>query len=193
MILENLNDKKILLASKSPRRQELLKGLGISFEIVVVNCDETYPNHLKNEKITDFISETKAKSYSELKKNEILITADTLVALGDQILGKPKDEAHAFEMIKSLSQNTHQVYTSVSIKSTDQLITISDKTEVSFDFISDDEIYYYIENYKPMDKAGAYGIQDWLGFAKVSKINGCYYNVMGLPLNKLYHTLKDKF
>lgn len=193
MILENLNDKKILLASKSPRRQELLKGLGISFEIVVVNCDETYPNHLKNEKITDFISETKAKSYSELKKNEILITADTLVALGEQILGKPKDEAHAFEMIKSLSQNTHQVYTSVSIKSTDQLITISDKTEVSFDFISDDEIYYYIENYKPMDKAGAYGIQDWLGFAKVSKINGCYYNVMGLPLNKLYHTLKDKF
>lgn len=193
MILENLNDKKILLASKSPRRQELLKGLGISFEIVVVNCDETYPNHLKNEKITDFISETKAKSYSELKKNEILITADTLVALGDKILGKPKDEAHAFEMIKSLSQNTHQVYTSVSIKSTDQLITISDKTEVSFDFISDDEIYYYIENYKPMDKAGAYGIQDWLGFAKVSKINGCYYNVMGLPLNKLYHTLKDKF
>lgn len=193
MILENLNDKKILLASKSPRRQELLKGLGISFEIVVVNCDETYPNHLKNEKITDFISETKAKSYSELKKNEILITADTLVALGEQILGKPKDEAHAFEMIKSLSQNTHQVYTSVSIKSTDQLITISDKTEVSFDFISDDEINYYIENYKPMDKAGAYGIQDWLGFAKVSKINGCYYNVMGLPLNKLYHTLKDKF
>lgn len=193
MILENLNDKKILLASKSPRRQELLKGLGISFEIVVVNCDETYPNHLKNEKITDFISETKAKSYSELKKNEILITADTLVALGEQILGKPKDEAHAFEMIKSLSQNTHQVYTSVSIKSTDQLITISDKTEVSFDFISDDEIYYYIENYKPMDKAGAYGIQDWLGFAKVSKINGCYYNVMGLPLNKLYHTLKNEF
>lgn len=193
MILENLNDKKILLASKSPRRQKLLKGLGISFEIVVVNCDETYPNHLKNEKITDFISETKAKSYSELKKNEILITADTLVALGEQILGKPKDEAHAFEMIKSLSQNTHQVYTSVSIKSTDQLITISDKTEVSFDFISDDEINYYIENYKPMDKAGAYGIQEWLGFAKVSKINGCYYNVMGLPLNKLYHTLKDKF
>lgn len=193
MILENLNDKKILLASKSPRRQELLKGLGISFEIVVVNCDETYPNHLKNEKITDFISETKAKSYSELKKNEILITADTLVVLDDQIMGKPKNEAHAFEMIKSLSQNTHQVYTSVSIKSIDQLITISDKTEVSFDFISDDEIYYYIENYQPMDKAGAYGIQDWLGFAKVSKINGCYYNVMGLPLNKLYHTLKDKF
>lgn len=190
MILENLKDKKILLASKSPRRQELLKALGISFEIVVVNCDETYPNHLKNEKITDFISETKAKAYSELKKNEILITADTLVVLDDQILGKPKNEAHAFEMIKSLSQNTHQVYTSVSIKSIDQLITISDKTEVSFDFISDDEINYYIENYKPMDKAGAYGIQEWLGFAKVSKINGCYYNVMGLPLNKLYHTLK---
>lgn len=190
MILENLKDKKILLASKSPRRQELLKGLGISFEIVLVNCDETYPNHLKNEKITDFISETKAKAYSELKKNEILITADTLVVLDDQILGKPKNEAHAFEMIKSLSQNTHQVYTSVSIKSIDQLITISDKTEVSFDFISDDEINYYIENYKPMDKAGAYGIQEWLGFAKVSKIVGCYYNVMGLPLNKLYHTLK---
>lgn len=190
MIFENLKDKKILLASKSPRRQELLKALGISFEIVLVNCDETYPNHLKNEKITDFISETKAKAYSELKKNEILITADTLVVLDDQIMGKPKNEAHAFEMIKSLSQNTHQVYTSVSIKSIDQLITISDKTEVSFDFISDDEINYYIENYKPMDKAGAYGIQEWLGFAKVSKIVGCYYNVMGLPLNKLYHTLK---
>lgn len=193
MILENLNDKKILLASKSPRRQELLKGLGISFEIVEVNCDETYPKDLKGAQITAFISEIKAKAYLNLKPNEILITADTLVALGDQILGKPKDEAHAFEMIKSLSQNTHQVYTSVSIKSTDQLITISDKTEVSFDFISDDEINYYIEKYKPMDKAGAYGIQEWLGFAKVSKINGCYYNVMGLPLNKLYHTLKYKF
>src|SRR5690625_7330633 len=111
MILENLNDKKILLASKSPRRQELLKGLGISFEIVVVNCDETYPNHLKNEKITDFISETKAKSYSELKNNEILITADTLVAFGVQILGNLKYDAHSINIIKFLIQNTHQFYT----------------------------------------------------------------------------------
>lgn len=193
MIFENLKDKKVLLASKSPRRQELLKDMGISFEIVEVECDETYPKDLKGAQITAFISEIKAKAYLGLKPKEILITADTLVALEDEVLGKPKNKKHAFEMIKSLSQNTHQVYTSVSIKSVEKLVTFSDTTEVTFDAIDNDEINYYIENYKPMDKAGAYGIQDWLGFAKVSKINGCYYNVMGLPLNKLYHTLKDEF
>lgn len=189
MLNTQFNEKKFLLASQSPRRQELLKGLGIDFEIVKIDADESYPTHLKREAITEYISAQKAKAYTDLKPNEILITADTLVCLSDEVLGKPKDEKAAFDMIHKLAGKTHQVYTSVTIKSTDKEITFSDKTDVSFDEFTDEEIEYYIEHFNPMDKAGAYGIQDWLGFAKVSKIEGCYYNVMGLPLNKLYNTL----
>lgn len=189
-MLEHLSQKKILLGSKSPRRQELLGGLGISFEIVSIDCDESYPADLEKSAITEFISEKKAQAYLGLKAEEILITADTLVVLGDLILGKPKTEAQAFEMLKKLSGQAHQVYTSVSIRSIEKLLTISEVTTVFFDEISNDEIHYYIQNHSPLDKAGAYGIQDWLGFSKINRIEGCYYNVMGLPLRKLYRALE---
>lgn len=189
-MLNNLANKKILLGSKSPRRQELLRGLGISFEVVSIDCDETYPSELKKEAITNFISEAKAKAYPNLQKNEVLITADTLVGLDELILGKPQDEQAAFDMLQSLAGKAHQVYTSVSLRTTEKLVTFSDRTNVFFDEMSEEEINFYVKNFHPMDKAGAYGIQDWLGYTKVSKIKGCYYNVMGLPLQKLYRTLQ---
>lgn len=191
MLNTQLKGKKILLASQSPRRQELLKGLEIDFDVVRIDTDESYPAELKKEAITEFISAQKAKAYTDLQDDEILITADTLVCLGDEVLGKPEDEKAAFDMIRKLAGKTHQVYTSVTIKSTDKEITFSDKTDVSFDEFTDEEIQFYIDHFNPMDKAGAYGIQDWLGFVKVSKIDGCYYNVMGLPLNKLYRVLNQ--
>lgn len=190
MILDQLKDKRILLASKSPRRQELLKGLGLDFEIVRITCDESYPDYLQRDEITQYISKIKAEAYSDLKADELLITADTLVCLEDDVLGKPKTEKAAFEMIRSLAGKTHQVYTSVCLKTTEKTILFSECTDVTFDEFTDEEINYYIENYNPMDKAGAYGIQDWLGFAKITGIKGCYYNVMGLPLQKLYRALE---
>lgn len=193
MLKDKFQNIQFLLASQSPRRQELLKGLGIDFEIVKVSSDETYPSTLQREKITEHISKNKTKAFSGLKKNQILITADTLVWLEGQILEKPKDAKDAFQMIRNLSGKTHQVYTSVTITAITKSITFSDKTDVAFDEFSDEEISFYIENFKPFDKAGAYGIQDWLGYAKIKGINGCYYNVMGLPLQKLYKVLTSEF
>lgn len=189
LLQEKLFGKKILLASQSPRRQELLKGLGIDFEIVKIESDESFPEELNREEITEHISENKANAFRELNPNEILITADTLVWLNNKVLGKPKDHQDAFDMIAEMSDATHEVFTSVTLKSSEKIITFSETTEVVFDKFSEEEIHFYIENFKPFDKAGAYGIQDWLGYAKISKINGCYYNVMGLPLRKLYQEL----
>lgn len=189
LLQEKLFGKKILLASQSPRRQELLKGLGIDFEIVKIESDESFPEELNREEITEHISENKANAFRELNPNEILITADTLVWLNNKVLGKPKDYQDAFDMIAEMSDATHEVFTSVTLKSSEKTITFSETTEVVFDKFSEEEIHFYIENFKPFDKAGAYGIQDWLGYAKISRINGCYYNVMGLPLRKLYQEL----
>lgn len=189
LLQEKLFGKKILLASQSPRRQELLKGLGIDFEIVKIESDESFPEELNREEITEHISNNKANAFRELNPNEILITADTLVWLNNKVLGKPKDYQDAFDMIAEMSDATHEVFTSVTLKSLEKIITLSETTEVTFDKFSEEEINFYIENFKPFDKAGAYGIQDWLGYAKISRINGCYYNVMGLPLHKLYKTL----
>lgn len=189
LLQEKLFGTKILLASQSPRRQELLKGLGIDFEIVKIESDESFPEELNREEITEHISENKANAFRELNPNEILITADTLVWLNNKVLGKPKDHQDAFDMIAEMSDATHEVFTSVTLKSSEKIITFSETTEVVFDKFSEEEIHFYIENFKPFDKAGAYGIQDWLGYAKISKINGCYYNVMGLPLRKLYQEL----
>src|SRR5690606_13329740 len=187
MILqEKFKNKKLILASQSPRRQELLKGLGIDFQVVQIDADENFPENLFGEEITEFISKTKSEAYPNLKENEILITADTLVWLENEVLGKPKNKNEAFEMIRKMSGKIHEVFTSVTLKSIEKSVTFSEVTQVSFDEFTDEEIHYYIQNYKPFDKAGAYGIQDWLGYAKISKINGCYYNVMGLPLRKLY-------
>jgi septum formation protein len=191
MLHDIYEDRKFLLASKSPRRQELLKGLGIDFEIVSIDADESYPEHLVREEITEFISNTKSKAFRELDTEEILITADTLVWLDNEILGKPKDAEDAFEMIQKLSDSTHEVFTSVTIKSIRNNRTFSDTTQVTFAPIDEDETNFYIKNFKPFDKAGAYGIQDWLGFAKITRIHGCYYNVMGLPLPKLYEVLNS--
>ncbi len=189
LLQEKLNGKKILLASQSPRRQELLKGLGIDFEIVKIESDESFPEELVREEITEHISENKANAFRELNSNEILITADTLVWLNNKVLGKPKDHQDAFDMIAEMSNSTHEVFTSITVKSMDKTYTFSETTEVVFDKFSEEEIHFYIEKFKPFDKAGAYGIQDWLGYAKISRINGCYYNVMGLPLHQLYKVL----
>lgn len=186
MLHEKLNNKKVLLASQSPRRQELLKGLIPDFSIVKIETDESFPDDLKREEITEHISVNKADAFGELNPDEILITADTLVWLNNAVLGKPKDYDEAFKMLAEMSDVTHEVFTSVTLKSPEKTITFSETTEVTFDQFSEEEINYYIENFKPFDKAGAYGIQDWLGYAKISRINGCYYNVMGLPLRKLY-------
>jgi septum formation protein len=191
MLHDIYEGRKFLLASKSPRRQELLKGLGIDFEIVSIEADESYPDHLVREEITEFISNTKSQVFRELDSDEILITADTLVWLNNEILGKPKNAEDAFQMIQKLSDSTHEVFTSVTIKSIRNNITFSDTTQVSFAPIDEHETRYYIENFKPFDKAGSYGIQDWLGFAKITRINGCYYNVMGLPLPKLYEVINS--
>ncbi len=189
LLQEKLIDKKIFLASQSPRRQELLKGLGIDFVVVKIESDESFPEELNREEITEFISENKANAFGELNPGEILITADTLVWLNNRVLGKPQDAQEAFDMIAEMSDTTHEVFTSVTLKSNEKILTFSETTEVTFDKFSEEEINFYIENFKPFDKAGAYGIQDWLGYAKISRINGCYYNVMGLPLRRLYQEL----
>lgn len=191
MLKDLYNNAKFLLASKSPRRRELLKSLEIDFEIVDIQSDENWPIELKREKITEFIALGKAEAYSGLKENEILIAADTIVWLDDQKIGKPKDEKDAFDMLSKLSGRTHEVFSSVCVKSTDKTVVFSETTEVTFDPISEDEINFYIRNYNPLDKAGSYGIQDWLGLCKISGIKGDYYNVMGLPLRKLYSVLTD--
>ena len=191
MLIEKFKTKKILLGSQSPRRQELLKALGVDFKVVKISSDENYPENLRNEKITEFISLSKANAYSNLKENEILITADTVVVLNDEVLGKPIDENEAFQMIRKLAGSTHQVFTSVCVRTIENILTFSDKTDVIFDEFTDEEINYYIQNFHPFDKAGAYGIQDWLGYAKVKGIQGCYYNVMGFPLSKFYRKMQS--
>lgn len=189
MLAEKLKDKNILLASKSPRRQALLKGLGIDFETVHIDADESYPPELKREKITEFIAQSKAMAYGQLKAGEILLTADTIVWFNDKKIGKPKDKTAAFEMLNQMSGQTHEVFTSVCIRTEHQLKCFSETTEVCFDELSQAEIDFYIANFHPYDKAGAYGIQDWFGYTQVSGIKGDYYNVMGLPLRKLYQML----
>ena len=189
MLRELSPNTKFLLASQSPRRQELLKGLDIDFEIVQIEADESFPENLVRQEITEFISQSKSEAFRKLNPNEILITADTLVWLNNEILGKPKNYDEAFQMLNQLSGTIHEVFTSVTLRSPSNSLTFSETTEVIFDKISEEEIHYYLINYKPFDKAGAYGIQDWLGYTKINRIQGCYYNVMGLPLRKLYQAL----
>lgn len=193
MLDQKLKNKKILLASKSPRRRELLASLGIDFEIVTIKSDEAYPPELKREKITEYIAVEKSDVYGKMNPDEILITADTIVWFNDRKIGKPKDKNDAFEMLSELSGNTHEVFTSVCVRTDSKKICFSETTEVDFDFASDEEILYYIENFNPLDKAGSYGIQDWFGFTKVLGIRGDYYNVMGLPVRKLYQVLNLEF
>lgn len=179
----------LLLASNSPRRKELLTQLGYQFDIIKIDVDESYPSDLKPHEIAEYVSAKKAKAF-DVNENEILLTSDTIVALDQKILLKPKDENEAFEMIKSLSGKVHQVYTAFTLKTVDSEISKTSKTDVEFSEISDEEIKFYIKTYKPFDKAGSYGIQEWLGMTKIKNISGSFYSVMGLPVDLVYEELK---
>ena len=182
-----LQHKKIILASKSPRRQTLLKELNVEFEIRLKEVDEIYPENLRGGEVPVFLSKLKGEAFkNELKDDEVLVTADTIVWLNDSILGKPLDRNDAIAILKALSGNMHRVITGVTIQQKDSAYTFSETTEVYFKKLSEGEITYYIDTFKPFDKAGAYGIQEWIGYVGVERINGCFYNVMGLPLFRLH-------
>lgn len=191
-MLKNLQNKKIILASKSPRRQELLKGLGLNFEVRTKDIEETYSADLRAEDVPVFLSEKKANEFlHELKSGEIIITSDTIVIHQGKILEKPKSKEEAHEMLRRLADSEHIVVTGVCIQSLEKKIVFSDLTLVEFSALTDEEIDFYIENYKPFDKAGSYGAQDWIGFVAIKKLTGSYFNVMGLPVHRVYAELKN--
>ncbi|MDO9595954.1 MAG: Maf-like protein [Lutibacter sp.] len=189
MLSEKLKHKNIILASASPRRQELFKELGLDFSIQVKTVEEIYPSALKSAEITNYLAELKAAAFTDLAENDIVITSDTIVWLNNKAIEKPKDKQHAIEMLQELSGTGHQVITSICIKTRTSQKVFYDETMVYFKPLTMEEITYYVEKYKPFDKAGAYGIQEWIGFIGVTKIEGSYFNVMGLPVHKLYEEL----
>ena len=189
MLREKLKNHRVILASGSPRRHQFFKDLDIAFTIQIKEVQEIYPTSLKGLAITDYLADLKSKSFTKLEEDDILITSDTIVWLEGKALGKPKDKNDAFKMLKALSGKKHEVMTSISIKSNHFQKIINDVTVVYFKEISDEEINFYIENYKPFDKAGAYGIQEWIGFIAIEKIEGSFFNVVGLPVHKLYDSL----
>ncbi|MEJ1222446.1 Maf-like protein [Sediminicola sp. 1XM1-17] len=192
MLKEQLINFKIILASGSPRRQQFFKELGLDFEIRLKPVEEVYPGHLKGSEISDYLAALKASPLkNELKENEILITSDTVVWHNAISLAKPEDAQEAYKMIKTLSNDWHEVITSVSFTTTTTQKTEHHSTKVKFKPLSDDEIWYYIENYRPFDKAGGYGIQEWIGLIGIEKIEGSYANVVGLPTHIVYKTLMD--
>lgn len=182
---------RIILASQSPRRIELLKGLGFDFETVNLNINETYPPELNPNEVAGFLSQLKAKSYLNLQNNELLITADTIVVSQEKILGKPIDKQEAIKMILGLSNRIHQVYTAITLRTKNHIKTFTDVANVECAHISEEEATFYIEDYQPMDKAGAYGIQEWLGMAKIKRIEGSFYTIMGLPTHLIYEEIKQ--
>lgn len=189
MLRDKLKKFNIILASESPRRQNFFKDLDIDFTIQIKKVQEIYPNNLIGTEITDYLADLKSKEFNNLKVKDILITSDTIVWLNNEALGKPKTKEEAYKMLRSLSGKKHEVITSISIKSKNFQKILNDITAVYFKEISDEEIYYYIDNYSPFDKAGAYGIQEWLGFIAIDKIDGSFFNVVGLPVHKLYKEL----
>lgn len=192
MLRNKLKKYILILASGSPRRQQFFKDLDLDFEIRLKEIEEIYPPELKAHEITNYLAELKASAYEgELNPNEILITSDTIVWHNDKALGKPKDEQDAFEILKSLSNATHEVITSVCFKTNEKVEILHEITKVTFNELSEESIHYYLENYKPYDKAGSYGIQEWIGFIGVSKIEGSYANVMGMPTDKVYEYLNN--
>jgi septum formation protein len=182
----------IILFSKSPRRQELLKLMGLNFRVMTKDVDESYPENLSPTEVAEYIATKKAKAFDSEINDEILITADTIVAIDNEILGKPVDAADAFRMLKLLSGRAHDVHTGVALLHQHNVVSFVDTTKVYFRELSDDEINYYIENYQPYDKAGAYGIQEWIGLTAVTRLEGSYTNVMGLPTEILYLYLLQK-
>ncbi|MCD7963199.1 MAG: Maf family nucleotide pyrophosphatase [Rikenellaceae bacterium] len=191
LLPEDINNFNIILASNSPRRKKLLSGLNLNFSTVSYETDECFPTNLEVTDIPVFLSEKKADNYPEpLKKDDILITADTLVIKNDIIFGKPESREIAEKMLSELSGGIHHVITGVTIKNMHHKHSFSSITEVEFDNLTERAVDYYIEKYKPYDKAGSYGIQEWIGYIGIKRINGCFYNVMGLPINKLYGELE---
>ncbi len=185
-----LSTLHIILASKSPRRQQLLKDIGVDFEIRLKEVDEVYPSELKGKEVALFLSELKAKAFkNDLQANEVLLTSDTIVCLGEKILGKPKNREHAIVMLGELSGKKHEVITAVTLTSTTKKHSFAVSTEVYFKTLNIEEITYYIDNYQPYDKAGSYGIQEWIGYISIEKIVGSYFNVMGLPVKEVYEEL----
>ena len=190
MLNKILQHKNIILASGSPRRQQFFKEMDLNFSIQLKEVEEIYPNHLKAEEITNFLAELKANAFeNELKENDILVTSDTIVWLNEKALGKPKDYDDAFKMLQQLANQTHEVITSVCLKSVEKIEIFHCITKVTFSQLSDEHIRYYLDNYKPFDKAGSYGIQDWIGLIGISKIEGSYTNVVGLPTELLFQKL----
>lgn len=192
-VLPNLKQYKIVLCSNSPRRKELMRGLGLDFQTRVIDgIDESYDKSLPGEDIAKIISEKKAESYkATMSSDELIITADTIVYVDGELLGKPQDRLDAIRMLKMLSGKSHDVITGVCIQTQTKSTSFSVKTKVTFAQMTDDEINFYIDNHKPYDKAGAYGIQEWIGYIGVESIEGSYFNVMGLPVQKLYSVLKN--
>ena len=183
---------KIILASNSPRRKELLAGIDIPFEVRVIDgIDESYPDTLPTKDIAEYISKKKSAAYRQtMTSDELVITADTIVVLGLQVMGKPKDANEACSMLRQLSGQTHQVITGVTLTTTERQISFSVETDVTFKVLSDEEIEYYVSHYRPFDKAGAYGFQEWIGHIGVTGMSGSYFNVMGLPVQRIYEALK---
>ena len=187
----DLKGYKLILVSQSPRRRELLKGLDVEFSTCTVDADESFPASLKGADAVQYICKAKANAYKpQLEENTIAITADTVVILDENIIGKPKSYEEAFSMIRSLSGRVHEVITAVCIFSKEKCVEFYSSTEVHFSEITNEEINYYIEKYKPFDKAGSYGVQEWIGYIGIEKIVGSYFNVMGLPVKRLYDELK---
>lgn len=192
MILEHLQRYSVVLASKSPRRQELMKGMGVKFITLTKETREEYPE-MPFDKVPEFLSRQKSLAFAddELPENYLLITADTVVIAENEILGKPKDRADAIRMMHILSGKSHHVVTGVTVRSKDKIETFSANSEVTFAPLDEEEMAYYADQYKPFDKAGAYGIQEWIGYVGISGLHGSFYNVMGLPTRMLYQTLKN--
>lgn len=184
---------RILLGSKSPRRRELLAGMGLEYEVVSFDADESFPAHLQGGDIPLYISRAKAEAYRDrLEEDELLVTADTIVWVDGQQLGKPKDEEEACRMLRLLSGKIHQVFTGVTIATKGEMHSFVDTTDVTFRPLTEEEIHHYVAHYRPLDKAGAYGIQEWIGYVACTGLKGSYFNVMGLPTEKLYLAIKEK-
>ena len=189
-MLDNLKKYDVVLGSNSPRRRELLNDMGVEFRVEAIKgIDETYPANMRVEEIPVYLARIKAEGHP-LQENELLITADTVVVLDEMVLGKPEGEADAHRMLRSLSGRAHRVISGVCVTTQDRSEAFADTSVVRFAELTDDEIDYYIEHYRPLDKAGAYGIQEWIGNIGISGISGDFYNVMGLPTRKLYQVLK---
>lgn len=192
-MLDNLKKYKVILASNSPRRKELLAGLGVDYEVrTLPDVDESYPETLQGADIPLYIAKEKADAYtSMMQPDELIITADTIVWLDGKVLGKPRDKEDAKQMLRTMSGRTHEVFTGVCITAAGWQRSFAAQTEVRFATLSEEEIAYYVDNFLPMDKAGAYGVQEWIGFIGVENISGSYYNIMGLPVQRLYRELLE--